>query len=473
MVISSYHARGSIARVAALGLLLTTGAGAFQTAGAQLTLADALRQADRSAYGNRIASAETEQRAAQSIAPLKGILPTARLEGGYVRTTDPIGVFGSTLRQRNISQANFDPQRLNYPDALGNHQGAAVLEQPLLNADAWIGRRSARYAVDASRASEEWTRLSTRVDVIRGYYGAVLASERVLTLRAASLAAKAHVAQAEALVRQGLATRSDALLASVQAGEIEAQLAEAEGAESSARRGLAVLLGQTGEASAPLATTSALPSADLIRAVVSVDTAAVAGSERADVEAALRGLDAARADAKRAKSLILPRVNSFARYDWYSADRPFAGDRNWTIGIMATWTPFTNPSDIADMRGAGARGNAARAQAEAAQANARLEVEQTRTALQVALARLAISERAVAQSAEAHRIVARKYEGGLAGVAELLDAQAAATQSALGFSQARWSAVAAAAERLRALGKDPGSLEALDRPDSRPTSQRN
>ena len=101
------------------------------------------------------------------------------------------------------------------------------------------------------------------------------------------------------------------------------------------------------------------------------------------------------------------------------------------------------------------------------------EVEQTRTVLQVALARLAISERAVAQSAEAHRIVARKYEGGLAGVAELLDAQAAATQSALGFSQARWSAVAAAAERLRALGKDPGSLEALDRPDSRPTSQRN
>ncbi|MGK2961521.1 MAG: TolC family protein, partial [Gemmatimonadaceae bacterium] len=303
VILSAPSRRGSIARAAALGLALTAGAAALQTAGAQLTLADALRQADRSAYGNRIASAETAQRASQSIAPLKGILPTARLEGGYVRTTDPIGVFGSTLRQRNISQANFDPQRLNYPDALGNHQGAAVLELPLVNADAWIARRSALNAADASRASEEWTRLSTRVDVIRGYYGAVLAGERVLTLRTASLAAKAHVAQAEALVRQGLATKSDALLASVQAGEIEAQLAEAEGAESSARRGLAVLLGQTGNASAPLATMSALPAGDLIRSVVSGDTAAVAGSERADVEAALRGLDAARADTKRARSL--------------------------------------------------------------------------------------------------------------------------------------------------------------------------
>ncbi len=473
MVISSAHFRRTIARAAALGFALTVSAAGLQTAEAQLTLAEALRLADKSAYGNRVARAEAAQRAAQSFAPLKGILPTARIEGGYVRTTDPIGVFGSTLRQRAVSQANFDPQRLNYPDALGNHQGAAVIEQPLVNADAWIARRSALHAADASRASGEWTRLSTRVDVIRGYYGVVLAGERVLTLRAASQAAKAHVAQAEALVRQGLATKSDALLASVQSGEIEAQLAEAEGAKSNVRRGLAVLLGQSGDAFAPLASTSALPSGDLIRSVVSMDTASVTGSERADVEAALKGLAAARADTKRARSLMLPRINSFARYDWYSADRPFAGDRNWTIGIMATWTPFTNPSDIADLRGAGARGDAARAQAEAAQANARLEVEQTQTALQVALARLTIAERAVVQSAEAHRIVARKYEGGLAGVAELLDAQAVATQSALGFSQARWSAIVAAAERLRALGKDPGELEALDRPDSRPTSLRN
>jgi outer membrane protein TolC len=93
--------------------------------------------------------------------------------------------------------------------------------------------------------------------------------------------------------------------------------------------------------------------------------------------------------------------------------------------------------------------------------------------LQVALARLAIAERAVAQSAEAHRIVGRKYEGGLAQVAELLDAQAVETQSALGFSQARWSAIVAAAERQRALGRDPAFLEALDTPDSRPTPSRN
>jgi outer membrane protein TolC len=464
---------GSIARAAATAVGLTAGAAGFHAASAQLTLGDAIRQADRSAYGNRIAIAETAAQTARSLAPLKGILPTVHFEAGYIRTTDPIGVFGSMLRQRSVSQASFNPPRLNYPDALGNHQGAVVVEQPLLNADAWIGRRSATYAADASRASEEWTKLSTRVDVVRAYYGSVLAAERASTLRSAARAAHAHVSQAEALVRQGLATRSDALLASVRAGEIDSELAEAEGAASNARRSLAVLLGQNGAStSAPLPSSAALPSGDRIRAVVSDDTADIVPSERADVQAALRGFDAARANAKRAHSLIVPRVNSFARYDWNSGARPFDGDRNWTIGIMATWTPFTNPADISDMRDANARGDVARAQAEAAQANARLELEQTRTALQVALARLTIAERAVAQSAEAHRIVGRKYEGGLAQVVELLDAQAVETQSALGFSQARWRAIVAAAERRRALGRDPGSLEALDEPTSRSTSLR-
>jgi outer membrane protein len=474
MIISFITIRpGSLAGAAATALGLTLGAAGFQAASAQLTLGEAIRQADRSAYSNRIATAETAAQTARSIAPLEGILPKVHFEAGYVRTTDPIGVFGAALRQRIVSQASFDPQRLNYPDALGNHQGAVVVEQPLLNADAWISRRSAAYAADASRASEEWTRLSTRVDVVRAYYGSVLADERASTLRSAVRAAHAHVSQAEALVRQGMATKSDALLASVRAGEIDAQLAEAEGAAGTARRSLAVLLGQSvPSATAPLVSSAALPSGDRIRAVVLEDTADIVPSRRADVQAALKGFDAARANAKRARSLVLPRVNSFARYDWNSPDRPFGGEGNWTIGIMATWTPFTNPADISDVRDANARGDATRARADAAQANAQLELEQTRTALKVALARLSISERAVAQSAEAHRIVSRKYEGGLAQVVELLDAQAVETQSALAFSQARWTAIVAAAERRRALGRDPGSLEALDEPTSRSTSLR-
>ena len=433
------------------------------TADAQLTLREAFRQADHAAYGNRIAAGSAAAQRAQAIAPLKGILPNVRFEAGYVRTTDPIGVFGSTLRQRTITQADFDPQRLNYPGAVGNYQGGIVIEQPIFNADAWSGRRAALRAAGASEASQEWTRNATRVDVVRAFYGAVLAAERATTLQVAARAAHAHVAQAEAMVRQGLVTKSDALLASVRAGDIDAQLAEAEGAALTARRQLAVLLGRDGtDLPADLAAPSRLPSGALIRSVVSGDTAVLPAQPRADLRAASEGAAAARADALRARSAYLPRINSFARYDWNSARTLYSGDRNWTAGVVASWSPFGGASELSDIRAAAGRVNAAEAQADAARANARLEAEQTRTALVVALTRLTIAERATAQSAEAHRIVGKKYDGGLANVTELLDAQATETQSALALSQARWGAIVAAAERRRALGQDPASLATLD-----------
>ncbi|HEX8941697.1 MAG TPA: TolC family protein [Gemmatimonadaceae bacterium] len=447
----------------AIGLL----SGAVRSAGAQLTLADAIHSADRSAYGNRIATGRATAAAAQSLAPLKGILPSVRFEAGYVRTTDPIGVFGSTLRQRAIAPANFDPERLNYPAAVGNFQGGIVLEQPVFNGDAWAGRHAALRAADASSASAEWTRLAMRVDVVRAYYAAVLASERVGTLIAAASAAHAHVAQAESMVRQGLVTKSDALLASVRAGDIDAQLAEAQGGATTARRQLAVLLGGDARETASLpALPRALPDAERIRVVVGQDTAALTPSPRADVRAASSAADAARADAVRARLSYAPRLNTFARYDWNSPARVYAGDKNWTVGIMASWSPFAGASDLSDVRASAGRTVAAQAEAAAAEANARLEAERTQTALAVALTRLDIAERAVAQSAEAHRIVARKYEGGLSTVVELLDAQAAETESALAFSQSRWGAIVAAAERLLALGRDPASLEVLDSPGS-------
>ena len=277
--------------------------------------------------------------------------------------------------------------------------------------------------------------------------------------------------QAESMVRQGLVTKSDALLASVRAGDVDSQLAEAEGNVLIARRQLAVLLGRDGLQSDTLpALPAVLPGAARIRVVVVADTETVVAAPRADVEAASRGADAASGDALRARLAFVPRINSFARYDWNSPSRLYAGERNWTVGVMASWTVFAGAGDISDVRASDGRALAAQAEADAAAANARLEAQQTLTALTVALTRLDIAERAVSQSAEAHRIVARKYEGGLATVVELLDAQAAEIQSALALSQARWSTIVAAAERRLAIGRDPASLTVLDAAQSVATS---
>lgn len=452
-------------RPSRLALLLAASLAAGGLPAQSLTLRDALARADTAAFANRAADAGADAARGQATAALRGILPSLRLEGGFARTDDPIGAFGTTLRQRAITPADFDPARLNRPPAISNFLGGAVLEQPLFNADAWTGRRAATSGADAARVGVAWGRLGTRVDVIRAYFGATLARERVATLEAAARAARAHVRQAESMVREGLATRSDALLAAVSAGEVETQLVEARSDATTALRQLALVLG----AREPVgAVPASLPEAARIREIVAPDTAdeAVDLVIRADVEAARRSVDAARADARRAQSLYLPRVNAVARYDWNSAARPYAGDRSWTLGILASWSPFAGASELAERQVTGGRLRAASAMADGARERAALEAEQSANALRAALATLDIAERAVAQGAEAHRIVARKYEGGLATVVELLDAAAVETRVALRLAAARYDAIVAAAERRKALGRDPGSLAALelDRP---------
>ncbi len=444
------------ALLAAVLLMLLPGANA--QAQGPLTLDEAMRRADDGAYLNRIASGEAREQAGQGNRALQGILPTLRVESGFQRTTDPIGAFGTKLRQRSIAQQDFDPALLNDPAAISNWTGGLVLEQPILNADAWLGRRAAQHATQAREAAAEWTSVTTRVDVVRAYYGAVLAAEQVAMLSAALEAARAHVRQAESMVEQGLVTRSDALLAQVRAGEVEAALIEASGDAGLAKRQLATLLGSPRDTSFALPVVLPSDARVLTLGATVAHASSEAGEERFDVQAAAAGHAAARADVKRAQSLWLPRVNGMARYDWNSPDRPYDGDENWSVGVVASWTPFAGASQLAQVQASRGREQVARAQAEAARAQAALDVAQRANAWDVSLERMRIASEAVTQSVEAHRIVARKYEGGLAAVVELLGAQAAETEAHLRHTHARYEAIVRAAELLQSLGLDPALL---------------
>jgi outer membrane protein TolC len=183
---------------------------------------------------------------------------------------------------------------------------------------------------------------------------------------------------------------------------------------------------------------------------------------RADVDAAQAAADAAGRDVHRATGRLVPRLNAFGRYDWNDPTAPFRGERSWTLGVMASWTPFSGFGEIGDVRGARARARAARALAEAAEGQAALEVSTRESDVTVALARLAIAEEAVAQGSEAHRLVARQYAGGLAGITELLGAQATETQTRLGLAEARVALITALGARQLARGADPAALAALE-----------
>lgn len=442
-----------------LSILLALAATTPLGAQAPLSLAEALDRADAGGYQNRIAQSQARQQRAQTGAALQGILPTVRITGGYARTNDPLGAFGFSLQQGGVTAASFDPERLNNPTPVSNWSSGLTAEVPLFNADAWLGRSAASRAADAADAAAQWTREATRLDVVRTYYGAILAGERVRTLTAALAAASAHVRQAESLVENGMATPSDALLAQVQRGRVEAQLIAARGASSLTHRQLALLIGQP--ETTGFALPDSLPPAERLRNVLGAPTTD-GHDQRADLAAAQLGVEAARTDVRRATAVLLPRLNAFGKYDWNNPDTPFGGRGRYTVGVMASWTPFAGGAQLAERRAALARADGARAMAEAAEATAALEQQAAAIDLDVAIAQLDIAELAVLQGSDAHRIVARKYAGGLATVAELLTAAAVETETRLGRAAARYQAIVAAAARRHAVGGNLMDLTALE-----------
>ena len=459
-----------IARTAALAaaLLAALPASAVRAQSAPLSLGEALREADQRAFGNRIAAATTAGDRARARLPLKGILPSARVEAGAIRTTDPIGAFGTTLRQRLVTPAAFEPARLNYPSAVTNAQGGLVLDVPLMNGDAWLGLRAARAAADASKAAGEWSAVSTRADVVRAYYGAILADAKAGVLAQAQQAADAGVRQVRSMVTQGLVTKADALQASVRASDVAAQLLSARSDALTARQQLAMLMGRT---TAELPTLpDALPDDAAVIALATRDTAAAGASRAApgaselrdDVRAAQAGVLAATTDRRRAASTMLPRVNGFARYDWNDSRTLYAGQKNWTVGVMASWSLFGGNAELADVAVTSARADAARAGLDAARAQSRLERDDAARRLTLSLQRLTLARDATEQSREAYRLVQKRYDGGLATIAELLAAESAATGASLGHAAARYAVIDAIATWRRASGGDPAALTALD-----------
>jgi outer membrane protein TolC len=248
-----------------------------------------------------------------------------------------------------------------------------------------------------------------------------------------------------------MATRSDALLAAVKAGEVKSQLLGARSRARIARRALAVLLG------APADTAFVLP--DSLDQPVEVHREWPAGrtAGRSDVLAAAYARDAAEVDVLRRTALYLPRVNSFGRVDWNTPGTPFGGRSSWTLGLMLSWSPFSGAGELASVRAGKARRATARAMAEAAAAKAELEAAQSRDNLSLALDRLEIARQAVQQAEEAHRIVSRKYDGGLATVTELFEAAAAETASRLSRAAAQYDALVARAELEASSGAEVSS----------------
>jgi len=417
---------------AALVVWGSASAVAAQEVGRPLSLEQAVgqalhRQTDVRIARSRARVAEQDLRIATST-----LYPTAGLEMGWLRSADPVAVFGTKLRQNRFTEGDFDLPTLNDPAAITDWAGGVRVSWDGLNPAVWAGRDAAKSSVSAARWSEVRTREATVFRTRILYYRAVQAEAQVDAAEAAEEAARATRERFRRRMEEGLLTRADLLQSEAELAAAEAMRMRVEQLRREARLELGLHLGWSAD-SVPRVSLKLSPPPPDPGAAESVGPSSVGGvpgARRADLLALEANVDAAGAMARSQSLGWVPSLEAFGGYLKHG-DAPFsATGTEWSVGLALRWQFFDGFRRPAGVSRANAQLAASRALYEHAQLAARVEV---RKALDgVRSARLAVDASAAAAraSVEGRDLTRRRFEQGLASPADLLQAEARATAMA-------------------------------------------
>jgi outer membrane protein len=434
-------------RTAVAAAVLGVG-GTAARAGQELSLAGALEVALRSSPALHLAGAEVDAASARFREARASRLPQLTARQSFVRSNNPVFVFGSLLEQGRFSESDFALDALNAPAALSNFRSEVALRAPVFDAlqsgvrieQAGLGREQAAWGAELAAQR-------IRLEVIRAYYG-VLVAERAQEVATESVrSAESDVERVRQMFGTGLVVESDLLAAEVQLAEFHQREIQASGDAQTASAALSTVLGQPVQTRYILTETLREVTAELPQESELVEQAL---RRRADLSAAGAGRRAAAAGVRGARAQVLPRLGAFASYGRSSEDL-FGGSGDATVGAHLDLSLF-EPGRRARLEQARAQERLAWARHEALAGQIRFEVVQAYQRHRVARDRLAVAARAVDRAIEALRIVQDRYQEGLTTITEVLRAETALLSARMSLLAARYDQHVGYAELLLASG---------------------
>jgi outer membrane protein TolC len=444
-------------RVPSLALLLCV-CGAASVAQEPLTLRQAIDRALGQNPQATIAHAgEKESSAAAALARTQ-LLPQLNFTEDISRGDDPVYAFGSRLRQRQFTQADFALNALNSPQPIGNF--STRFSGSWMAFDSFKTQKEIRRADLTRQSASSSAKAVDQQIVLRvvGAYQSVLYSQREIDVaQHEQETAAALLASVEEHVNAGLAVESDRMSAQVNAaarkeeliaaqGDLElawAELREAMGAEDLQPSQLKPLEPHT------------FPSLALEQEL------ALAAKKRPDLTAVGQTQSAQTEAVSAAKSGFGPSVSAYGNWEEDRGTLTGAGGNNWVAGVQISMDilPFGKRDQLARESAAKQRTDA---QLALTRQQVRLEVSQAHIHRQTAELSLETARAAMDQSAESLRILKNRYSAGLATITDLLRAGDAERQSQSSYWHAVYGSALAYAQLLYATGTlTPDAAEEL------------
>lgn len=411
-----------------------------------------LRQAIDLAIGKNpqvtIAKANAQDAAAAAVMARTQFFPQLQFTEDISRGNDPVYVFGSRLRQRQFTQADFALNALNRPLPLGNF--STRFSGQWMAFDSFKTQRevrSAGYFRQSAETSAAAINQQTVLQVIAAYQQVLYANRALEVAQHEQETAAALLASVDDRVKAGLAVESDRMSAEVNSAARKEELIEAQGNVDLAWADLRAAVGVPELQSSPLKPIEphAFPEStfdeELSRAIKS----------RPDLLALVQAGQAQTQAAAAARSSFGPRISAYGNWEEDRGSISSSGGNNWVAGVQISLDilPLTKRAQLA-------RANAQKlrtdAQAAAQQQQARVQVSQAHIHRQTASLQLDTARAAMQASGESLRILKNRYSAGLATITDLLRAEDAGRQSQSNYWRAVYGNTMAYAQLLYAQG---------------------
>ena len=446
--------RSQVKRVVALSLCLAfmnLGHLAFAQSQSNepLTLSEAVEIALAKNPLTRVSAAGRQLADAQLSLARASRLPLLQASESVTTSNNPVFVFGSLLEQGRFGANNFLLGSLNNPDALTNFRTGLSVRVPLFD------QRQTSARIDRAKLGQQQANQQTelvaqqiRFEVLKSYYGVLLAQSRVLVADEAIQIGTADLKRIKDKFETGFVVRSDPLAADVQLSEFRQQKIEANGELATAQAALNTALGLP--VNLPHTITDRL--SDRLFTVEKQDELIlIALQQRPEYARAILAVRGNARQVRGARDEVLPRVDAFSSVG-VSGRSPVTGSSDYTVGASVTLNLFD--------AGRKARINQARATeaiavAEQEQLANQISFEVVRAYQQFVSARerLQVVDQTTAQASEVLRIVQDRYREGLTTITEVLRAELALVRARTDVLTARHDHYVAYANVLLATGR--------------------
>jgi len=402
---------------------------------------------------NRAYLAEQENTAAAKEGVGKaasGFLPKVDVSETYMRSDNPVAVFGAKLNQGRFTAADFAVKNLNDPPSIDNFNFRAQVTQPIFNGGKeWVGLKRAKLSAEASEMGLERVRQDLVYRVVQDYYGVLLASEYCKVAEASVKDTEGHVQTANKFFEQGMLLGSEVLSAKVHLAEAREMLVRAKNQLDTAKAGLNLVMARPQDTQVLIG--QELEFQGFPGSLTELQKEAL--DARPDLKGFALNVRNAEAGVTLARTDYLPNLNFIARYELDDKDIFRGSGDSYTLLGMVSWNIFDGLLTTYSVGEAKARHNSSRHMLEQMREGVLLEVRQSWNAVQEARERIEISSASVKEAEESFRIIQRRFATGLSKTIDVMDAETSLTRARMSRVQALYDYNTAVAAVKLSVGR--------------------